>query len=130
MSKRKRAETSISAHASLDPDKIKAMYLKIANCLKEHGPQTYEQIASQIGEKPEKIWKRMTNALNAGLCYRNGDKRKMESGRFGFVWFYGSGKDIIKTKRKIMKGPTVAQFAKAILNQPKISTSIQNKLFP
>jgi len=68
---KKKVQTSIDAYHSLDQRDIKAMYLKIANCLKEYGPMTYEEIASKLGEKPVKIWKRMTDAsfgMNCMTC--------------------------------------------------------------
>lgn len=126
---KKLQKTSLEAFASLDPADIKAMYLKIAECLKTYGPQTYEEVAQKLGEKPERVWKRMSTAMEHGLCYRNGERRKMESNRWGFVWVYGSGKDITKQRKKVMKGPSVAQFSKAILNQPKPNDNTINRLF-
>jgi len=46
----------------------------------------------------------------------------------GFVWFYGSGKDIVKSTNNVMKGPTVVDFSKALI-QPNPSSNIQSKLF-
>lgn len=129
MSKKKPPQTSVDAYNSLEPDKIAAMYIKIQQCLLDHGPQTFEQIADNLGEKPERVWKRLNECMRLGLCYRNGDKRPLKSKRLGFVWHPGKGKDVTK-QRATLEGPTVADFSKAILNQPLPSKGIQNTLFP
>lgn len=104
------------------------MYKKIQEALNDIGPCTYEQIADYWKEDAQKVWKRMNEAMKLGLCHRKGDKRPLKSGRLGFVWYYGPGKDVTK-QRATLKGPTVADFSKAILNQPTISKGIQNTLF-
>lgn len=129
MSKKKLAQTSLDAHASLEPDKIRLMYKKIEQALIDLGPCTFEQIADYWQEDAARIWKRMNEAMKLGLCHRKGDKKPLKSGRLGFVWYYGSGKDITKQRTKKLSGPSVSDFSKAILNQPKLSQNIQTQLF-
>lgn len=121
--------TSKEAFKSLEPDKIRLMYKKILTALQDAGLATYEEVAILLNEKPERIWKRLPEMLKLGLVHRPGERKVMSSGRQGFVWKVGPGTDVTKQRKKVMKGPTVAQFAKAILNQPKISNQLQQKLF-
>lgn len=129
MSKKQVPDTSKEAFKSLEPDKIRLMYKKIQDALNDLGPSTYEQIAEYWQEKPERIWKRMNEAMKLGLCHRNGERRVMSSGRQGFVWMVGSGVDVTKQRKKVMKGPTVSDFSKAILKHPTLSNQLQQKLF-
>lgn len=122
-------DTSKEAYTSLDPDKIRDMYRKIADALKVIGPSTYEQIAQYLHEKPERIWKRLSECNRIGLCYRTGERHVMASGRQGFVWAYGHEPEAIQKKKRVMKGKTVVDYSKAILSQPKPSTSTVERLF-
>jgi predicted transcriptional regulator len=109
--------TSKEAYLSLDPDKIRLMYRKISDALIARGPSTYEEIADYLQEKPERIWKRLSECNRIGLCYRTGERRIMSSKRQGFVWAYGHEPETEVKKKKVMKGKTVVQFSRAILNQ-------------
>jgi predicted transcriptional regulator len=119
MGKRKIISTSQDAYKSLQPEKIAKMYLNIVKALEEGGPMTYEGIAAHLGEKPERVWKRMSEAHRLGLVHRTGERKTMKSGRQGFIWAAGGTPEPTKKRERVMKGKTVAQFAKAILNQPE-----------
>lgn len=129
MSKKKMPQTSIDAKNSLEPDKIRLMYRKILSALEVLGDCTYEELALNMEEKPERIWKRLSEMGRLNLIHRPGDRRIMSSGRQGFTWRLGSGKDVTKQKKKVMKGPSVSDFSKAILKQPAPSSKIQQSLF-
>jgi len=43
----------------------------------------------------------------------------LSSKRMGFVWAPGASPEPVQKKERVMKGKTVSQFAKAILNQPE-----------
>lgn len=120
MGKRTKISTSQDAYKSLDPEKIRAMYAKIVKALEIIGPATYEELAVYMREKPERVWKRMDECRKLGLCHRPGARKIMSSGRQGFLWQAGPEPEPTKKKERVMKGPSVQQFAKAIL-QPKPS---------
>lgn len=127
MSKRKNPPTSTAAFKSLDPEKIRKMYKDILSSLGALGSGTYEDIANDLHEKPERIWRRLSEMGDMGLIHRPGDRKLMSSGRYGMVWKVGAGPDIQK-KKKVLKGPSVADFSRAIL-QPPPSPSLQQSLF-
>lgn len=129
MSKKQIPDTSKDAFKSLEPDKIRLMYKKILTALQGAGLATYEEVAILLNEKPERIWKRLPEMLKLGLVHRPGERKVMSSGRQGFVWKIGSGIDVTKQRKKVMKGPTVSDFSKAILKQPKPSDNTVNRLF-
>src|ERR1700677_2234720 len=126
MSKRKIIDTSQDAYRSLDPDSIRAMYRKIAAALQALGPSTFEEVAAYLDEKPERIWKRLDEARKIGLCHRPGEKKKMSSGRHGFLWKAGDGPDVVDQKSKLSDTQTIADHSRAIkklaqpVNQPTL----------
>jgi hypothetical protein len=126
MGKRKVIETSQSAYKSLDPDSIRAMYKKIASALQALGSSTFEEVAAYLDEKPERIWKRLDEARKIGLCHRPGEKKKMSSGRCGFLWKAGDGPDVIDQKSKLSETKTIADHSRAIkkLAQPINQTTL------
>ncbi len=129
MNKKSAPATSKDAYQSLDPEKIRLMYRKISEALSEIGSATYEQLATHMNEKPERIWKRLSEGQVIGLWHRTAERRVMSSGRSGFVWKAGKGEDEAVKKKKVMKGPDVSSFSKAILNQPAPSQATQRLLF-
>jgi hypothetical protein len=126
MSNRNIPETSKDALRSLEPDSIRAMYRKIAAALQVLGPSTFEEVATYLNEKPERIWKRLDEARKIGLCHRPGEKKKMSSGRFGFLWKAGDGPDVVDQKSKLSETKTIADHSRAIkklaqpINQPTL----------
>lgn len=91
-------DTSIEAFDALDATAIRH---KIKMCLKHRGDQggTTEEIASDLKLEDDQVWKRMSEIPEIG---RNGVKRKMKSGRNGFVWYYGihDNKDAVHSIQK------------------------------
>lgn len=128
MSKRKNPPTSTEAYKSIDPSTIRKMYKDILGTLNIIETGTYEDIASFLEEKPERIWRRLSEMGEMGLIHRPGDRKLMSSGRYGMVWKIGAAVEPEKKKKKIMKGPSVADFSRAIL-QPQPSPSLQQTLF-
>lgn len=125
MNKKAIPQTSKDAYNSFDPEKIGEIYKKIVVALREMKVGTYEDIARKLKMKPEQIWKRMSEAHRLGLVHRTGIRKKMASGREGFVW---EPTDKLPITEKVMQGPTVSDFSKAIL-QPQMSKYVEQKLF-
>jgi len=117
MSKRKVVETSQDAFRSLDPEKISQIKKDIVMALRVLGPSTYEQVAIFLKKDPSKIWKRMSDAKNDGLIERTEIRRKMASGREGFVW---KATSVLPTTEKSLPGKGVVDYSKAILNQQQL----------
>jgi predicted transcriptional regulator len=128
MANRKNPATSLEAYRSLEPEKIAKMYLRIVEALTAIGPSTYEGIATYLNEKPERVWKRMSECLSLNLVHRTGERKIMKSGRAGFVWAAGPSPEPVKKKQRVLKGPSVQDFSKAI-NQVKQSLKTQEELF-
>lgn len=125
MSKRNNPQTSKDAFASLDPEKLGEIYKKIVAALRELKQGTYEDIAKVLKMKPEKIWKRMSEAHSKGLVERTGERKKMASGREGFVWIPTNKLPITESA---MPGKTIVDFSKALI-QPKPNEKVVNSLF-
>lgn len=123
MGKRKIIDTSQDAYKALDPQKLSLMHKKIQTALEDLGPSTYEQIADYWQEKPERVWKRMSEAERKGLIHRNG-KRVGAKG----VWALGPSPEPVKKRERVLKGKSVQDFSKAI-NQVKQSVHSQDQLF-
>jgi len=128
VAKSKPVETSLDAFHSLDPDKIKSLHKKIVSALEVIKEGTYEDIASHLKEEPVRVWKRMSECHRMGLIHRTGDRKKMASGRQGFIWAAGQASEEVEKKKRVMKGPTVQQFAK-VINQKQLSDNNINRLF-
>ena len=123
--KRKNPATSKDAYESLDPEKIGEIYKKIVAALREIKQGTYEDIAKKIRLKPEQVWKRMSEAHRLGLVERTGKRKKMASGREGFIWV---ATDKLPLTESALPGKTISDFSKALI-QPNISPKIQQTLF-
>jgi predicted transcriptional regulator len=129
MPKRVNPDTSTEAYRSLEPEKIAKMYLKIVEALTVAGPMTYEGIAAHLGEKPERVWKRMSEAHRLGLVHRTGDRKVMNSGRQGFIWAAGGTPEPTKKRERVMKGKTVADYSVSINKIKKQTISEVKQLF-
>ena len=89
------------------------------------GPSTYEQVAVFLKKDASKIWKRMSEARTDGLIERTEIRRKMASGREGFVW---KATDLLPTTEKAIPGKSVADFSRALI-QSSPSQYVQERLF-
>lgn len=118
-------DTSRAAYASLDPESISTMYKAIVAGLRKIGSGTYEDIAKVLKLKPEKVWKRLSEAQKLGLIERTEMKKKLKSGREGYVWKATASLPITESA---MPGKTVSDYSKA-LTQPTLSPYIQKQLF-
>lgn len=116
MSKRKTIETSLDAYRSLDPVKINDIHKRIIVALEVVGSGTYEDLATYLSIEPQRVWRRLSELHKANLIHRPGDRKTMKSGRQGFIWRLGASPEPIKKRERVMKGKTVAQYAKDILS--------------
>lgn len=122
--KKKQIDTSRAAFDSLNPITISIRMQKIADRLKTLGKGNYEQIAIAAGLREDQVWKRLIDCMKAGLIHRTEEKRKTKDNRDSYVFAPGPATQIAARKERVMKGKTVAQFSKDILNIHN-----QNRLF-
>lgn len=128
MGKRKNPDTSIDAYNSLNPIKISQTMQKIVETLNIIGKGSYELIAEHAGMPEQRVWKRLIDCVRARLIHDTGERTKTKSGHPCRVFAAGPGTAEVEHKKKVMKGPTVQEFAKAI-NQVQPSKNIINRLF-
>jgi predicted transcriptional regulator len=84
--KRNNPETSLEAHKSLDPVKLRDIYEKILWGMGQIGECTFEELSVAIKIPKEKIWKRLSEMARLNLIYRPGNKRTLASGCLGYTW--------------------------------------------
>ena len=80
-------DTSLDAKDQLSDQT--ALKIKVKDALRQLGSRggTTEEVAAFLGLDPKNgIWKRFSEIEGIG---RTGERRKLSSGRTGFVWFYG-----------------------------------------
>jgi hypothetical protein len=119
MPKRKVVETSREAFYSLDPDQLVGLRKKIFNTLILIGSGHYEDIAMAASIKPAQCWKRLSELEKFGMIHRTGERKLLSSNRAGFVWAPGGTPEPVKKKERVMRGKSVSEYSKAILNQPE-----------
>lgn len=127
---KKYIETSIEAFKSLQSKDLEQTYIGILSALSVIKIGTFEDIAKQMKSKPDKIWKRLSELHGKYMMiYRPGDKKKLKSGRDGFVWSLSSlGEEVIGDSVSVLPGKTIADYSRAF-NQPKQSLHSIEKLF-
>src|ERR1700761_4486615 len=118
MGKRKNPETSLEAHRRLDPIKISQTMVKISEAIKMLGKANYEDVAAYLKEPEPKIWKRFTDCMEAKLIHRTKETKKTKHGYKSYLFAYGPATEKIKKKERVMRGKSVSEYSKAILNQP------------
>jgi DNA-binding Lrp family transcriptional regulator len=128
MGKRKIVATSQAAYHSLDPARLKADYKKIVDALTVIGEGNYEAIAKQAGRPEEKIWKRLKESCDKGLIHNTGKTVMTKNNRMSYVFAIGPSPEPVKKRQRVLKGPSVQDFSKAI-NQVKQSLKTQEELF-
>lgn len=99
MPERKIVETSLEAWRSLTNEEISNTHAQILEALNVLGKGTFEDVAVYCKCSRDKIWKRMSELHRMELIYRNGEKKKLKSGRNGYVWM-ATGKALQKTTSK------------------------------
>ena len=131
MSKKNIPATSKEAKASLSPDYINAVQNKILETLSKIGQGHYEDLAFASGLAPDRVWRRLSELHRMGKIIRTGERKILSSNRMGFVWTIKTeGKeDAVQSKKRLKKTPSVQDFSKAILKQPKPSDHTINRLF-
>jgi len=85
MTKRNNPKTSRDAHNSIKPAKS-YYHKKIIEALQRiKVGATFEEAAKVAGIKPDQAWRRMSELVQAGVCYNVGITRATSSGRKAMV---------------------------------------------
>lgn len=125
---RKINENSQSAYKSLDPIRISWMHQKIVDALGVIRKGNYEQIAAQIGEPEKRVWKRLNEVVKAGLIHNTGENILTKDKCKSSVYALRPSPESVTKKKRVMKGPAVQDFSRAI-NQVQQSIHSQKSLF-
>ena len=128
MGKRKNPDTSQAAYASLDIVKIHKTHMAIARALEALGKGNYESIANYLNEPEQKIWKRINECIKAKLIHDTGERTMTKSGHPCRVYAPGPATKEAEHKKRVMKGKSIPEFAKAI-NQVKPSPNTIERFF-
>jgi hypothetical protein len=115
--KRKNPSTSSEAFYSLDPEQLVGLRKLIFKSLVEIGVGHYEDISLKAGIEPAQCWKRLSELEKFQMIHRTGERKMLSSKRMGFVWAPGASPEPVQKKERVMKGKTVAEYSKSILNQ-------------
>lgn len=115
MPKRNNPQTSKDAHDSLKQEDIREMYRRILEALRLIKEGTWYDLSIAMKEKPERIWKRLSELREMGLIYRPMTRKLLPSGRTGFTWRIVGDETIVPTAESFPKGKTAAEFAKSII---------------
>lgn len=93
--------------------------IKIAEALKVIGKGNYEDISRASGMPESKVWKRLIDCVRAGLIHRLDETKKTKQNNKSYLFAPGPATQLQKKRERVMKGPSISQFAKKILNQPE-----------
>lgn len=109
-------ETSKEAYKSLDPVKLNDSYKRIVLALSELGSGTFEDIAKKMKVDKSVVWKRLSELERANILYRLGTKKKLKSGRLGYVWMILSldGIASLIEEAKLKSTPTIQDHSRNI----------------
>lgn len=129
MPKRKNPETSLDAHASLDPVKVSQTMAKISEAVKKLGKANYEMVADLTGMPEPKVWKRFIDCARAKLIHRTEETKKTKHGYKSYLFAPGPATEVAQKKERVLKGKTVVDYSKAILKQPKPNQQNIERLF-
>lgn len=133
MRKSKPPQTSIDAYKSLDPAKINETYKMIISALAVIKSGSFEDISKHLKVEKSVVWKRLGEMEKMKLLQRPGTKKKLKSGRDGYVWEisneYYEICMTIATQYNLKDKPTIQDHSrniKAISESKPVQT---NKLF-
>lgn len=84
--KRHNPDTSIAAYKSLEATDLRDIYLRIVSALIVLGQGTFEDIAAHLKIDKSRVWKRLSEMERDQLIHRPGAKKKLSSGRNGYLW--------------------------------------------
>lgn len=126
--KRKNPQTSLDAYNSIDPIKVSQTMQKISDALIAIKKGNYEMIAEQAGMPEQKTWKRLIDCVRAKLIHRTEETKLTKNGYKSYLFAPGPASEEVEKKKKVMKGPTVQQFSKAI-NQLHLNNQNIERLF-
>lgn len=133
MRKSKPPQTSIDAYRSLDPAKINEIYKRIVSALVVIKSGTFEDIAKQMKEEKSVVWKRLNEMEKIKLLQRPGTKKKLKSGRDGYVWEisneYYEICMTIATQHNLKDKPTIQDHSRNIKAISEAKPVQTNKLF-
>lgn len=79
-------QTSIDAYNSLDPAQLADIYKNILSALAIIKAGTFEDISAQAKLDRDRVWKRLNELEKMELIFRPGTKKKLRSGREGYIW--------------------------------------------
>ena len=127
--KRRNPITSDAAYCGLDPNKMSETHVAIVESLKLIGEGNFEDMAKCSGMPEARIWKRIIDVVRKGLIHDTGKEKLTANGNGSRIFALGPSPEPAKKKERVMKGKTVADFSKAILNQPKLNNNNINRLF-
>jgi predicted transcriptional regulator len=113
----KMPDTSRDAYRSLKHSELQALYEKILWGLGQIKEGTFEEIGEAIKEPRDRVWRRMGELMKAGKVYRPGTKKPLKSGREGYTWRLLGDEPTAPVTERVMKGPTVSDYSKKILQQ-------------
>lgn len=81
--RRQDPDTAKRAARAVEAEEISVL---VTYCLRQHGPQTAEEIADRLGRELGSITPRLAPLERAGLIARTGDRRPGKSGATRIVW--------------------------------------------
>ena len=116
MAKKQQPETSLAAFRSLQPEQMAEIHQKIIWALGQITEGSYEDLASALRLPKERIWKRLSELLKAGLIYRPGNTKVLSSGRKGFTWrLVEKDGQNQKVTESSLPGKSVSDYSKKII---------------
>ncbi len=122
------SQTSRAAYLALNPIRIHQTHIAIVKALESIGKGNYESISEYMKVPEQRVWKRLNEAVKLGLIHNTGETTRTKSGFKSYLYAAGKSTEEVEKKKRVMKGPTVQQFAKAI-NQKQMSDNTINRLF-
>ena len=115
--KRKNPPTSLEAYKNLDPIRLSQLQQDIVRAVGALKEANFEAVANFLMVKPEKIWKRMSEVERAGAIYKPGNTVITKNGSKSYTYRLVGDEPITPVTERVMKGKTVSDFSKKILQQ-------------
>lgn len=115
MAKRNVPQTSKDALASLKSEEIQEMHRRILEALRLIKEGTWHDLAVAMKEKPERIWKRLSELKEKGLIYRPMTRKALPSGRTGFTWRLVGDESTAPVTEKALPGKSISDYSKKLI---------------
>lgn len=120
MPKRKLAETSLEAWASIHPEQLNNHHAKIITALAELKTASSEQISTHTNLHYWQVTRRMSELERKQLIYNTRIKVATRTGRSAFAYALCSPNAIPeRATEKVMPGKTIAEYSKELI-QPSL----------